>query len=193
MLRLSVVALSFFVAAPAMARTATNYTTRGDYVTASWSQFSTDGCSQEYVAVSAFDGRTHTSGAPTTTDYGYVYFGSLNYCTGAFTYYYGELDTVSTTVGGHSASVSGSGTIYDYYTGAALPVTVSGTVTDDGYSGRGMSNQKYDYLGTTYIYRTNGSYAYGTSTVTLNGTTYNGGDFSGSFGTSNSGSLTIIE
>ena len=104
-----------------------------------------------------------------------------------------SLDTVSTTVGRHSASLSGSGTLYEYYSGAALPVTVSVSVTDDGYSYRGMSHYKYDTPAASYIFRANGTYAYGSSTIVFNGTTYDGGVYSGEFGTSNSGSLTILE
>ena len=193
MFRLSVVALGLVFAGPAFAKTATNSTQRGDFVGANWSTASSDGCSTNYLYVTAFDGVTHTTGAPTTSDYTFVYYGSYDYCTGSFSFYQGSLDTVSTTVGRHSASLSGSGTLYEYYSGAALPVTVSVSVTDDGYSYRGMSHYKYDTPAASYIFRANGTYAYGSSTIVFNGTTYDGGVYSGEFGTSNSGSLTILE
>ncbi|MDP2316593.1 MAG: hypothetical protein Q8P41_27110 [Pseudomonadota bacterium] len=192
MSRLPILVLGLAFATPTLADT-TSLTTRGDYVSASYYSYG-GGCAATYVTVSAYENVDHSSGsgAPTAAATAYAYVGNYDYCTGTFSYYYGTLDNVSLSAGGATGSLSGSGTLYDYYSGAALAVTVSATSGSEDGAYSGTSNSHSSTPGVTYHFRSHGSWSYGTATIVLNGTTYTqaGG---GSFGRSSSGQLTITE
>ena len=195
MSKLPLVLLALAIATPAEAgaRTSTSYTQKGEFVSASYYDTSSTGCSSTFVEISGWAGTTHTrsSGAPTTSTDVYAYVGSYDYCLGTFEYYYGTLTSTSLSGSGATGSISGSGDLYDAYTGAAYPVTISATVAADGGSYSGKSFTRGTSPGANYFYRANGSYTYGAASITLNGTTYTQA-LGGTFGKSTSGTVTII-
>ncbi len=189
MIRLSIAALALGLATPAVAGT-TTYAQRGSYVSASWSSYG--GCESQYVSASAFENTTRSDGAPTSATTTYVYVGSYNYCTGSFSYYTGSLDDATISIQGSSATLSGSGQLYDYYTGASMAVTVSATADDSAGTYQGISMNQSSTPVQHWVYRYVGSSSFGAATLTVNGTTYSSVT-GGSFGTSNTGTLTITE
>jgi hypothetical protein len=192
MIRATAALLAFAVATPAFAAPSKS-SQKGDYVTASY--FDTDGvCTGQYVTVSGFSSVSHTSstGAPTTTNDVYVSVGNYDYCTGSFAYYSGTLSSSSMSATGSTGTLSGTGELYEYYSGTALPVTVSATVGSEDGTYRGQSLSQSTSFGQKYMFRANGTYNYGSATIVLNGTTYTMAS-GGYFGRSTSATLTFIE
>jgi len=181
---------------PVLAATATKYQFKGQNASASFYQ--SDDCSYTDVSVYGFDSVTKSGpGAPISQTGAYFYYSNYNYCTGTQSYGDGFSENVTFTSNKlNSATLNGTFTVYDYYSGASKTATVNLTWTGTGDTYRGKSQSRYQGPGYTSSYRFNGSSrdAQVSGSVTLDGTNLIANLTSyGSLSTSSSGSLEIIK
>lgn len=180
--------------APALAA-ADKYQVKGQNAYASFSQY--DECSSTYVDVSAFDNLTKAApGAPSSQVGAYISYSTYNYCNGAYSYGYGFSDTATVIINNSTASVSGSFTIYDYYSGTSQTGDVNLTWTATGNTYRSNYHNHYQGPGFLSNYRSKSTSrdAEVTGYVNINGTNVITGLTSyASLSYSNSGSLTIYK
>jgi len=181
---------------PVLAATATKYQFKGNNASAYFYQ--SDDCSYTDVSVNGFDNVTKSGpGAPVSQTGAYLYYSTYNFCTGTQSYGYGFGDNVTFTSNKlNSATLNGTFTVYDYYSGASKTATVNLTWTGTGDTYRGKYQSRSQGPGYTSIYRSSGSSrdADVTGTVTLNGTDLIANlTSSGSLSTSSNGSLEIIK
>jgi hypothetical protein len=181
---------------PVLAATATKYQFKGNNASAYFYQ--SDDCSYTDVSVYGFDNVTKSGpGAPVSQTGAYLYYSSYNYCNGTQFYGSGFSENIPFTSNKlNSATLNGTFTVYDYYSGASKTATVNLTWTGTGDTYRGKSQSRNQGPGYTSSYRYTGSSrdANVTGNVTLDGANLIANlTSSGSLGTSTSGSLEIIK
>jgi hypothetical protein len=181
---------------PALAATSTKYQFKGQNASANFYQ--SDDCNYSSVSVNGFDNVTKSGpGAPVSQTGAYLYYSSYNFCTGAQFYGSGFSENIPFTSNKlNSATLNGTFTVYDYYSGTSKTATVNLTWTGTGDTYRGKSQSRYQGPGYTSIYRSSGSSrdAEVTGTVTLDGANLIANlTSSGSLSTSSNGDLYIIK
>ncbi|HYW22364.1 MAG TPA: hypothetical protein VE956_24255 [Nodularia sp. (in: cyanobacteria)] len=184
------------LAAPTLAATTDRYQYKGESAEASFYQ--SDKCNYTSLGVSAFDNISKTApGSPTSQKEAYLYYYSYNYCNGTGSYGSGVLTNPNFTISNlRSATLSGTFTVTDYFTGNTKNAAVSLEWIGDGDSYRGRSQSTYQGPGYFSKYQSVGSSrnASVTGNVTVDGTdlianlsTY------GSLNSSTSGSMFITK
>ncbi|WP_341527999.1 hypothetical protein WKK05_01170 [Nostoc sp. UHCC 0302] len=182
---------------PALAA-AQKYTVKGENASASFYQYD-DNCSYTNVYVSAFNNITKsTPSAPTSQQGSYLSYDSYNYCTGAYSYGSGFSDTPTFTIANslQSATLNGTYTVFDYYSGTSKTAVVDLTWTSTGNTYRGNSHSHYQRPGYISNYRTKStsSEAQVTGSITIDGTNIIANLPSyGFLSSSNDGSLTVYK
>jgi hypothetical protein len=176
---------------------AANYKYQVNGENASVSFYKYDDCSYTDAYVSAFDNLIKSApGAPTSSQGAYVSYSTYNYCNGTYSSGYGFSDTANITISNslQSASLTGTFTLYDYYSGTSQTAYVDLSWAGTGNTYRSNSSSHYQAPGYLSNYRSKNTSrdASATGSLTINGTNVIAGLSSYAYlSSSNSGSLTI--
>lgn len=219
-LALALLATATASVAAQAAATTERYQTKGDGADAYFQSF--DECSYSYSSVYMSSQRTNANGTQYVSSGGWLNFSSYNYCTGESTYGWADLTGMTFSgQGWRGAQLTGTASgfveqflgceevpfpgegegegesggywqcFWDY---VEVPVAIDLTWTAGESSYRGMYSGMSKSPDSVSRYRSNGTYAYGTvtGTLTVDGQSLSGGDYSGGTAwSSTSGSMYI--
>jgi hypothetical protein len=182
---------------PALAAPKSQYQVKGQNAYASFYQY--EDCSYTYVDVYAFDNLEKSAlGAPTSQTGAWLYYSTYNYCDGIYSFGSASSDTATVTINNsaQSASLTGTFTLYDYYSNTSKTANVNLTWTATGTTYRSNSHSNYQGPGYFSTYRSKGTTrdASITGSININGSNLIAGLSSyASITSSNNGSLTIYK
>jgi hypothetical protein len=163
--------------------------------TASWNTFSSsdDGCVSTYSYIYAYETLDKSgTGRGTTSTYAWYSAGSYNYCTGEFSSAYGDATGITFSASSSRASLSGTFTVYDYFSGTSSNVDVNLSWTATGASSRSMYQDHSNWPGVRIHSKYTGTTREASVTGTIGGADLPTGGYA-YITSSASGSVSITE